>query len=185
MTFVWLTKNINIQTYYKVIKRCIMLNGDDDTAHSGYKTWQEFKERWTIYVVPLEKAEEYKKFYEHLKLEGSGGMAWGITGKDVLYWFITDSRNPFIFRQNVGPGFHESLHAMYQQVVGTQHVSYIRDEPPEKTRKGQTGPAATVIVHDNWYGFKTSIKMWFLHSMWVPTNMPYIPIKVAKKLYGL
>lgn len=185
MTFDWKTKKINIHRYYRAVRRCVMLNGDDGTRGSGMRAWRRFKERWTIYVVPVTETEKYKKFYEHLKIEGSGGMAWGITGKDVLYWFITDSRNPRIFMQNLRPGFHEVLHALYQQEIGTGHVAYKRGEPPEVRRLPQNGAAATVIVHDNWYGFKTNIKMWFFVGFWVPVRMPYIPIKLAKEAYQL
>jgi len=37
MTFDWKTKKINIQRYYKAVRRCIILNGDDGTSGSGYK----------------------------------------------------------------------------------------------------------------------------------------------------
>ncbi len=185
MTFEWKTKNINIQRYYKAVRRCVILNGDDGTRGSGYRAWQKFKKRWTIIVASVDETEKYSEMFEHLDLVGAGGMAWGITGKDILWWFVTDSRNPRIFMQNLPPGFHEVLHALYQQEVGTKHVKYLTGEPPEVSTIGQKGPAATVIVHDNWYGFKTSIRVWFLHSMWVPTRMPYIPIKKAKELYAI
>lgn len=183
MTIEWKTKNINIQVYYKTIRRCIILNGDDGTPLSGQRAWARFKERWTIIVAPLEEADKYKDMYAHLKIEGSGAMAWGITGKDVLWWFVTDSNNPFIFRENIPPGFHEMLHALYQQEVGTAHVTRQYDVPDGK--RGTKGPAATVIVHDVWYGSKIRIKMWFMHSMWVPTSMPYMPIKTATEIYEL
>jgi len=123
--------------------------------------------------------------FKHLKIEKAGGMAWGITGKNTLWWFIADSRDPRIFMQNLLPGFHELLHALYQQEVGTEHVKYLTSDPPEVRRVGQTGPMATVVVHDEWYGFKTWIRIWFKHGGWLPMRMPYIPIKVGKKRYNI
>ena len=175
-----MTEKISIHRYYDVLQRCVMLN-------SSYAAWKRLKDKFTIYVIPLDKADEYKKFYEHLKLEGAGGMAWGITGKNVLYWFVTDSRNPFIFRQNMGPGFHEVLHALYQNEVGTSHVTYrTRGNPIGAPNMfGKKGPAATVIVHDNWYGSKKKIIVWFHNGGWIPMRMPYIPIKKAKEMYDI
>ena len=114
-------------------------------------------------------------------------MAWGVTGKNVLYWFVTDSRNPMIFRQNLGPGFHEVLHAMYQLAVGTGHVTYLTRGNPvgAPNMQGKKGPAATVIVHDNWYGTKRKITLWFRHGGWIPMRMPYIPVKEALQLYAI
>lgn len=185
--FEWKTKKINIQRYYKAVRRCIILNGNDGTPGSGYRAWTKFKQQWTIIVAPLSETEKYKDMFKHLKLEGSGGMAWGFTGKSTLWWFVADSRNPRIFMQNLSPGFHELLHALYQQEVGTGHVKYRSRGNPIGTINmfGKKGPAATVIVHDNWYGNRVSIKVWFLHSIWVPTRMPYIPIFRAKELYDI
>lgn len=178
MTLIFKTKKINQARYYRAIRRCIILN-------SNYKAWLRFKKRWTVYVIPLSEAEAYKKFYKHLKLEGAGGMAWGVTGKDVLYWFVGDSRDPRIFMQNLGPGFHELLHALHQQEIGTSHVTYLTCGNPVGAAclKGKSGPAATVIVHDNWYGTKKKITLWFRHGGWIPMKMPYIPVDEAMRIY--
>ena len=61
MTIIFKTEKISQHRYYDVLQRCVMLNG-------GYAAWKRFKEKFTVYVVPLSKAEEYKKFYKHLKL---------------------------------------------------------------------------------------------------------------------
>ena len=65
MPIIWHTKNINIQSYYKIIRRIIMLNGNDGTHLSGYRAWQEFKSDWILHVIPVDQAEDYKQFYEH------------------------------------------------------------------------------------------------------------------------
>ena len=181
MTFDWWTKKINTQNYYKAIRRCIIMNSD-------YKTWVQFKKQWHVIVMDLKDAEKYKDMYSHLKLEGSGGMAWGVTGKNQLLWFVKDSRDFRTYMSNLRPGFHELLHALMQQEIGTEHVTYLTRGNPEGAPNmyGKKGPAATVIVHDNWYGTKDSIKMWFYQSMmWLPVLMPYIPVKYARKMYKI
>ena len=188
MTFEWKTKKINIQRYYKVIRRCIILNGYDGTPGSGYREWQNFKQRVKILVVPVSESEKYKDMYKHLKIEKAGTIAWGVSGKDMFIWFVIDSRNPRVFMQNVGPGFHECLHVMYERVIGTTHIKYKYDiyiDGIRQYKRGDMGPAATVVVHDNWYGMRASIRIWFLHSIWVPTVMPYIPVKIIKQTYGI
>ena len=87
--------------------------------------------------------------------------------------------------QNILPCYHEMLHALYQDQIGTSHIMYKTVDPPEVKKSGQKGPAATVIVHDNWYGFKTKITTWYWILFWLPIKMPYIPIKKAKILYNL
>ena len=188
MTFEWKTKKINIQRYYKVIRRCIILNGYDGTPGSGYREWQNFKQRVKILVVPVSETEKYKDMYKHLNIEKVGAIAWGVSGKDMFIWFVIDSRNPRVFMQNVGPGFHECLHVMYERVIGTTHIKYKYDiyiDGVRQYKRGDMGPAATVVVHDNWYGMRASIRIWFLHSIWVPTVMPYIPVKIIKQTYGI
>ena len=82
---------------------------------------------------------------------------------------------------------HERLHVLYQRKVGTSHIQYKSDKPPEVRRLPQSGPAATVIVHDNWYGFKTKLKMWISWGLFIylPLSIPYIPIRKAKGMYGI
>ena len=180
MPIIFKTEKISIHRYYDVLRRCVMLN-------SGYRAWKRLKDKFTIYVIPLSKAEEYKSFYEHLKIEGAGGMAWGITGKNVLYWFVSDSRNPFIFRQNMGPGFHEILHALLQNEVGTSHVTYLTRGNPygAPNMKGKSGAFATVAVHDEWYVMKTKIRVWFRNGFWIPAKMPYMPVWRMKLRYNI
>lgn len=185
MTIEWQTKKINIQTYYKVIRRGVIINAHNGTEDSGYKLWKKFKDEVRTVILPIEELDKHKHIFAHLEISPNGKMAWGYTGWKEWYWFVTDSRDPRIFMQNVPPGFHELLHIIYQLAVGTVHVHYKTVDPPEVSRAGQYGPAATVIVHDNWYGFKTSVKIWFLHSIWVPTRLPYIPVYKAKVMYNL
>lgn len=184
MPITWHTQNINIQDYYKIMRRIVMFNGDDGTHLSGYKVWQIIKENWNIHVIPVERADEFSRFYNHLDIEVSDGIAWGITGLREMYLFVNDSRNPFITRSNVMPIGHELLHAIYQEKVGTFHITRKYDSP--EGRAGSQGSAGTVIVHDNWYGSKITNKFWIWHgSMWLPITYPYIPIREAKKQYAI
>ena len=98
--------------------------------------------------------------------------------------FVNDSKNPFILRSNIMPLAHELLHAVYQDGIGTHHITRKYDAP--EGRAGTRGAAATVIVHDNWYGSKKTIKFWIRHMfIWLPITIPYIPIKQAKEEYSI
>ena len=98
--------------------------------------------------------------------------------------FINDSANSFIIRQNVMPLAHELLHALYIDAVGTQHIVRRYNAPEGKA--GTSGSRATVIVHDNWYGSKETIKIWIRWGfIWMPITIPYIPIKKAKEIYNI
>ena len=80
---------------------------------------------------------------------------------------------------------HELLHGIYQIHVGTVPVRRQRDEAPEG-RIGSTGPASTVIVHDNYYGYKNTIKTWLPWNVsWTPIVTSYMPISRAKSMYNL
>jgi hypothetical protein len=82
------------------------------------------------------------------------------------------------------PLAHELLHAIYQDGVGTYHITRKYDSP--EGRAGTRGAAATVIVHDNWYGNKETIKFWIRWKMiYLPITIPFIPIKKAKELYNI
>ena len=82
------------------------------------------------------------------------------------------------------PLAHELLHALYQDRIGTFHITRKFDAP--EGRAGTKGAAATVIVHDNWYGTKKTIKIWIRWSMiWLPITIPFIPVKEAKKWYPI
>lgn len=201
MTLIFTTKKINIQRYYSAVRTCVMLNAADrvrvkgrfgrtllkrrEGSLSSWQVWQLFKDKVTTHILPLSELDKYKDIFKHLNIDPSGKMAWGFTGKNEWYWFVTDSRNPMIFMQNLGPGFHEVLHMMYQLVIGTSHIPYLTSDPPEVGRLPQNGPAATVVVHDAWYGFKDNIRVWFWVGLFVPVRMPYIPIELARKRYNL
>ena len=51
---------------------------------------------------------------------------------------------------------------VYQDGIGTHHITRKYDAP--EGRAGTRGAAATVIVHDNWYGSKKTIKFWIRHG---------------------
>ena len=181
---VFKTKNIDEKKYRDIIQRTIMINGHDGTNNSGYKAWQNFDQTWVLMIIPVTEQEEYKRYYGHLQVEVSDGIAWGVTGQKVIYMFVNDSANSFIIRQNVMPLAHELLHALYIDAVGTQHIVR-RYNAPEGNR-GTSGSRATVIVHDNWYGSKETIKIWIRWGLiWMPITIPFIPVKKAKETYGI
>jgi hypothetical protein len=178
------TKNIDQKKYTDIINRIIMINAHDGTSNSGYKALEKFKKDWTLNIIPVTEQEDFKVFYNHLDIEVSDGIAWGVTGSKVIYMFINDVKNPFIIRQNIMPLAHELLHAIYQDNVGTYHITRKYDAP--EGRAGTRGAAATVIVHDNWYGSKETIKIWIRWGMiWLPITIPYISIKKSKQLYPI
>lgn len=175
MTIQWHTKNINIHDYYKIIRNTIYFN-------SSYRYWKKFKKNWTVHVIPADNPDKYKKFFAHLNVKVSKNIAWGITGKREMYLFVVDSRNPFTTRSNAMPIGHELLHAIYQDNVGTGHITRKYDAPDG--RAGSRSPAATAIVHDNWYGTKATMKFWIGWGVgWLPITIPYIPLSKSKKEY--
>ena len=187
MTIIWHTKNINIQKYYTIIRNNVMFNSDDGKYMAGSKYWQEFKKTWTVHIIPVDQAGEYSQFYAHLlgrEEKFSEGIAWGITGDHEIVLFIIDSRNPFIIRSNAMIIGHELLHAIYQDKVGTFHITRMYDAPDGN--KGTKAPAATVIVHDTWYGSKCMIVFWIGWLIgYIPIKMPFIQVKTAKMLYPI
>lgn len=184
MPIIFKTKNIDKVRMTKIIRRAVMLNGDTGETLSGYKNWLNFYETWTLWIIPVTEQEDYKRFYQHLNIETSDGIAWGVTGQKVIYMFINDIKNEFILRQNIPPLVHELLHALYIDNVGTNHITRRYDSP--EGRAGTRGSSATVIVHDNWYGSKETIRIWERWGIvWIPITFPYIPIKKAKEIYKL
>ena len=178
------TKNIDQDTYTKIIRRIIILNGNKGEGLSGYQAWVRFNRDWHLNIIPVTEQEEYKKYYNHLNVETSNGIALGVTGQKVIYMFVNDSKNSFIIRQNIMPLGHELLHALYQDEVGTQHIMRKYDAPEGKA--GGYGARATVIVHDNWYGTKKTIRIWIRWGIiWLPITIPYIPVKEAKEIYNI
>ena len=183
---VFKTKNINEERYIDIIRRTIILNGDDGTHLSGYRAWKNFEENWELNIMPLENNtdEKYKSYFDHLEVKTGEGIPWGITGQKVIYMFVNDSKNPFILRSNIMPLAHELLHALYQDQIGTHHITRKYDAPEGKA--GTKGSAQSVIVHDNWYGIKTKLKFWIRWGLiWMPITIPYIPIKKAKEIYNI
>ena len=161
-----------------------MFNADDGTNMSGWKYWKKFKEEWTVNIIPVDEAGDYSQFYAHLDIEASDGMAWGITGQKEIVLFVIDSQNPFTMMSNAMPIAHELLHAIYQDKVGTSHITRLYDAPEGK--KGTKGPASTVIVHDVYYGSKTRLKFWIGWTIgWIPIYIPFLQVKTARKLYDL
>jgi len=178
------TKNIDQKTYTKIIRNIIMFNGDNGRSSSGWNAWHNFKDTWELNIIPVSNQANYIEFTKHLNVETSSGMAWGVTGKKVIYMFVVDSKNPFTLRSNVMPLAHELLHALYQDHVGTFHITRKYNAP--EGRAGGRGAAASVIVHDNWYGSKKTMKFWVRYGViWLPITIPYIPIKQAKEDYPI
>jgi len=178
------TKNIDQEKYIKIIRRIIVLNGHNGEDLSGYQAWVRFNRDWHLNIIPVTEQYDYERYYKHLNVETSSGIAWGVTGQKVIYMFVNDSSNTFITRQNIMPLGHELLHAIYQDEVGTQHITRLYDAPEGKA--GTSGARATVIVHDNWYGSKETIRFWIRHGfIWLPITIPFIPIKKAKEDYSI
>jgi hypothetical protein len=178
------TKNIDKKAYIKIIRRIIMLNAHDKTHLSGYKTWTKMKEEWDIHIIPTTQQEDYSKYYDHLNIKTSDKMAWGITGKKVIYMFVNDSKNPFVTRSNIMPLSHELMHALYQDKVGTFHITRKYDSPEGSA--GTRGSSATVIVHDLWYGNKKTINIWVRFGfIYIPITILYYPIWQAKNDYPI
>lgn len=181
---VFKTKNIDEKKYRDIIQRTIILNGDDGTHLSGYKAWQNFDQTWTLMIIPVTEQADYERYYGHLRIETSSGIAWGVTGQKVIYMFVNDSANSFIIRQNIMPLAHELLHALYIDAVGTEHIVRRYNAPEGKA--GTSGSRATVIVHDNWYGSKETIRIWIRWGfIWMPITIPYQPIWKSKQQYQL
>jgi len=179
------TKNIKKDVYEKIIRNVIMFNGNNGRNMSGYHAWENFKDNWELNIMPLKNIDEkYKSYFDHLEVKTGEGIPWGITGKKVIHMFVNDSRNPFVLRSNVMPLAHELLHALYQDSVGTFHITRKFDAPEGKA--GTKGAAQSVIVHDNWYGSKVTMKFWVRYGViWLPVTIPYIPIIKAKEDYPI
>ena len=173
-----------MKIYTNIIRTAVYLNGDDGTNLSGAKLWKKLKSDWNINIIPVENQQDFKVFFEHLNVKTSDGIAWGVTGDKIIYMFINDSSNPFITRSNAMPLGHELLHAIYQETIGTHHIKRKYNAP--EGNAGTKGAAATVIVHDNWYGTKETIRFWTRHGLiWLPITIPYCPIKKAKEIYNI
>ena len=82
------TKNIDTKRYEDIICRIIMLNGSNGKHLSGYYAWENFKDNWELNIIPTTKQDEFKSYYEHLDVETSDGIAWGVTGSKVIYMFV-------------------------------------------------------------------------------------------------
>jgi hypothetical protein len=186
MTTIYHTKKINQKAYDQIIKNTIIFNGHDGTHLSGQVAWAKFDAEWTLEIIPLTDAidPKYSSYFKHVEVNTNTGIPWGITGKKTITVFVTDTRNPFILRQNVMPLAHELLHAVYQDNVGTYHITRKYNSPEGKA--GTRGAAQTVIVHDNWYGSKETLKFWIRYGViWLPITIPYCPIKKAKEEYPI
>jgi hypothetical protein len=180
------TEKIDETAYTKIIRNTIMFNSDDGTPMSGYRAWKHFKDDWELNILPLKNStdDKYKSYFNHLEVKTGEGIPWGITGKKTIHVFVNDTKNPFVLRSNVMPLAHELLHAVYQDSVGTYHITRKYDAPEGKA--GTRGAAATVIVHDNWYGSRETTKFWIRYGfIWLPITIPYYPIKQAKKDYPI
>lgn len=188
MPIEWFTEKLNIQQYYKIIRRIVIFNADKfegaDNHMSGYQYWEQFKNNWKVKVIPVEKAKEYERFYGHLNIEASDGITWGITGYKEMFLFVHDSRDPRKVMESAMTTGHELLHAIYIDNIGTYHVTRKYDAPDGKART--KAPASTVIVHDNWYGTKITQRFWVLNGVvYIPITYPYIPIWRAKEQYAI
>lgn len=175
----WYTKKINIQDYYKIIMRyCYILGGKD--------FWNHVKTNVQIIVIPSQEADKYKHFFSHLNGEKfSDRMAWGIKGMNQIILAVDDTRNMFIIRSNAVVILHELAHELVYWWFGNMRTRYLRNEPPEGYI-GKEGNAHTVMVHDNYYGFKDTFKFWiFYMMMWLPITGMYFNKNLLREKYRI
>jgi len=175
----WDTEKINIQNYYKIIRRYTWLIG-------GYRVWKKVEKDWDIYVISVQKSGKYRKFYKHLRnAKTSDKMGWGITmppttnSKGKMLWFVIDSRNPFTIRQNATKGCHELAHIIVWVKLKNKRVKRLYKTPEGK--KGSSGSAHTVIVHDVYYGSKEQFRFWISWAVgWIPITVLDIRKRLKK-----
>lgn len=164
-----MTNNIKEDVYTKLIERQIYIN-------LGVEEGKKFLEAWDIVMHPLEAAEEFTHFFDHIELETNLGIAWGITmpdpdnSKGVIHNFIRDTRNPMFVRSNMTKISHENGHALMFKKLGTTRCTreYWNPEAP----KGVKGPCYVTKVHDQFYGAKKFRTYWVRYGiMWLPVKM--------------
>jgi hypothetical protein len=170
MTFIFSTKNIDKKTYEKIFRRFFVLE-------FGYEDWIVFNREFDVKIVPVEESEKYRGMYGLTQWNTSNSIPWGFTQppnvssnahkKGNVFWFVNDTKNPFIVRQNAEKGLHEALHAGCWIVFGTERMRRVYDDPQAKA--GTEAAKYVVIPHDVAYGTREKITFWIRYGLiWLP-----------------
>lgn len=173
MTFIFKTKNINKSTYEKIARRYIWLQ-------FGSETWEIFNKKFDVIVAPVEESDMYRQMYSLTTSATSPSIAWGFTQipniisnveqKGRVFWFVNDTKNPFIIRSNAEKGCHEFAHAGTWIIFGNERRTRLFDDV-SNAKAGSTGATYVTLVHDVAYGFKK------MFTFWVRWGVMWIPIK--------
>lgn len=170
MSFIFETKNINRDNYIKIARRYFVLQ-------FGWDQWLKYNEKFDTHVIPVQDSEKYRSMYGLTQWKTSNSIPWGFTQppnkksnveqKGRVFWFVNDTRNPFIIRQNAEKGLHEFAHAgSYLKYKDERRVRQF-DDPQAKA--GTKGPTYVTLVHDVAYGFRSLFTFWIRFGfMWLP-----------------
>lgn len=170
MSFIFETRNINKTNYLKIARRYMALQ-------FGWDKWIEYNEKFDTYVVPVEASDKYRKMYGLTQWNTSNQIPWGFTQppniesnveqKGRVFWFVNDTRNPFIIRQNAEKGLHEFAHAGCWLRYKKERRVRKFDDPQAKA--GTKGPTYVTLVHDVAYGYRDLFTFWIRFGfMWLP-----------------
>jgi hypothetical protein len=172
MVFIFETKNISKETYVKIARRYVSIQ-------FGFTTWQILMKSFDVYVVPVEDSDKYRTMYGLTKWDTNPNIPWGFTQppnvvsnveqKGRVFWFVNDTKNPFVVRQNAEKGLHEMAHAACWIIFGGERRTRLFDDP--QARAGTTGATYVTLVHDVAYGFKE------LDTFWVRYGIIWLPIR--------
>ena len=113
MTFIFETKQIDRNTNEKIARRYVWLM-------FGSEVWKSMNENWDIHIIPVEQSDKYRQMYGLTKWDTNPSIPWGFTQppnivsnelqRGRIFWFVNDTSNPFIIRQNAEKGNHEFAH---------------------------------------------------------------------------
>ena len=170
MAFIFSTSKINQKTYEKIFRRFFILQ-------FGWEHWQIFQREFEVHIIPVEDSDKYRQMYGLTQWNTSNAIPWGFTQppnvisnntqKGRVFWFVNDTRNPFIVRQNAEKGLHEALHAGCWIVFGTERMRRKYDDPQAKA--GTEGAKYVIIPHDVAYGTKETMTFWIRYGfIWLP-----------------
>ena len=170
MAFIFSTKKINKDVYRKIFRRFFILQ-------FGYEDWLVFNREFDVHIIPVEDSDEYRSMYGLTRWGTNPAIPWGFTQppnvssnrtqKGRVFWFVNDTRNPFIVRQNAEKGLHEALHAGCWIVFGTERMRRNYDDPQAKA--GTEGAKYVIVPHDVAYGTKETLTFWIRYGLiWLP-----------------
>ena len=180
MTFIFETKQIDRSTYEKIARRYVWLM-------FGSEVWKSMNENWDIHIIPVEQSDKYRQMYSLTKWDTNPSIPWGFTQppnivsnelqRGRIFWFVNDTSNPFIIRQNAEKGNHEFAHGGCYIVFGNKRRTRKFSDP--QASAGTEGPAYVTLVHDIAYGYRDLFKYWI---RWKFTWIPISGLNVRKYL---